>query len=122
MIKVTTAKVENIKLDTIRFGGQTVEPNYLMRAQFTSGYMVSLKGYETRYESIDTLDTETISDYQSKAKAHECFIGLWHDSKDDSVYLDLSVRVELYEDARELGIKNKQISIYDIANDKVIYL
>jgi len=50
------------------------------------------------------------------------FIGVWLEPHTDRVWLDGSVWVEDLTDALALGIKHKQLAIWDCANSTEIYL
>lgn len=77
-----------------------------------TGYMVSLKGYETIFPSIEDITPEDIARYFALVTDHFCFIGGWV-ADDGKVYLDLSEWWIGRDEAIEEGIKNEQIAIWD---------
>lgn len=109
-------KIEEIKNELLKNGGLTLKGD-LTGANNTSGYYVSLIGYE-KIIQLEELE-ETIQEYQKKLLKNE-FIGLWID--DNKIYIDISKHYTDKKRAIESGIKNKQIAIYDILNNNSIYL
>ncbi len=71
----------------------------------TSGYWVGVR-------SIETVDDAKLGD----------FVGVWTDYKDLKRYYDETVFEIDLDKALELGRQYNQISIWDIANYKPIYL
>lgn len=81
------------------------------------GYMVSVKGYERRYRRWGNLFNR-LADYKDKAKKLGGYVGLW--LHDGYIYLDISKCYKDKAEAIAMGYANKQLSIYDIANDSYI--
>ncbi len=83
----------------------------------SSGYMVSLHGYEMVIPS-DIFHAKDIRDYVSNNASQlyreDLFMGGW--IKDDKVYLDVSVNIPDLETAVYTGMVNNQHSIYDVVN------
>jgi hypothetical protein len=116
-------------LQSIKNGGATF--NYELSGPVKNGYMVSLYGYETKISNFNSRSlSEKISYFidfidknHNKLKRNSgLFIGIWYEKKTDTLYLDLSVRYVGLDNALKFGKDQKQISIYDIVNDKVIYI
>lgn len=83
------------------------------------GFYVSLKGfkYQTR---LNKLDLNTIKQYQKIALKHDAFIGAWID--EGILYLDISKHVKSKHKALKLARSNYQLAIYDIKNNKSVYI
>lgn len=88
----------------------------------TTGYMVSLSGYETIFEdtpnwrglALDILKKLTLAD----TKDYPLYIGGWYDN--GHYYLDVSRNMSDYEEAMRFADENNQLAVYDIANDTCI--
>lgn len=100
-------------------GGLTPDRVTLESINKNNGYMVSVKGSET-ITSLKELDTEKeIREYQKKAKANQ-YIGLW--LNENKVYIDISEHYTDKAKAIKAGKENEQLAIYDIENDKSIFI
>lgn len=101
--------------------------------QFNGGYMVSLGGYETIITMNETRPhTSTariLQDISEKLETliriketenNDLVIGLWRDG--DKVYIDLSRNIKDKNKAIEYGKHHEQKAIYDITNDKSIFI
>lgn len=105
--------------EIIKKGGETFTSE-LKVANIKNGYMVSILGYEKKF---DCKDAKNINDYivnlQSKIKDKKgYFIGLWVYKRE--VYVDISINIIDKVEALEFGKKNKQISIYNVKNGNTI--
>lgn len=114
--------LKEIILKSIKQGGATLDKYYKPLNQKT-GYMVSLANHETTF-TINTdinIIINKVQEYQKliKQKQHH-FIGLWVD--DNTIYLDISKHFQDKQNAVNFGIDNDQLAIYDLKNDKSIYL
>jgi len=69
-------------------------------------------------------DEDVLASYYIKHKADltggKYHLGLWHNDADGQVYLDVSENIQDRERAIAQGIKNDQISIWDVVNKKEI--
>lgn len=97
----------------IKKGGETFTSE-LKVANIKNGYMVSILGYEKKF---DCKDAKNINDYvvnlQSKIKDKKgYFIGLWVYKRE--VYVDISINILDKAEALEIGKKNKQLAIYEV--------
>ena len=105
----------------INNGGATLDYNYdNFSASF--GFMVSIKGHEKK---IDINDIENIKKEITKKREliktkKGYYIGLWVEN--DILYIDISKHIINYNKALEVARNNKQLAIYDLKNDKNIYL
>ena len=98
----------------------------------SKGYMVSLKDYNLRIDTTELSYAEIeyeIKHYTSqvnyvylyeKHTPEDSFLGTWFDG--DTLHLDISVNIDNLDDALKLGRDNKQIAIYDCANQTDIVL
>lgn len=92
--------------------------------QPTNGYMVSTKDV---YIKSKVLTRELLLSYWKTNKIKietidNIFLGVWYDINDGFWYIGLSLNFENWEEAIEIGYQNKQLAIYDIKNNKSIYL
>ena len=108
----------NLK-EIIDNGGATLTKE-LKALEKNNGFMVSKIGCEKTFtfDNLSELEKEVIK-YRNKLKNNE-YIGLWVDN--NIIYLDISKYYTTKDRAVKTGIKNKQLAIYDIKNDKSIYL
>lgn len=116
---VASSILERVKAN----GGLSV--NMVDGSEPTSGYMVA-KG--SQYGSIaseaDFYDPvkgpKILADYMKKNKSDlatgKNYLGLWHNTADGQVYLDISENIQDVDTARTLGAERDQISIWDVAN------
>lgn len=96
----------------------------------TEGYMVSLKMCEQTYEMPEDTSVpqnlydvigNRLEDLFGTAKyIQNAYVGTWVDNS--IIYVGISIRVDDLDIAKRFGIKEKQLSIYDVANDKAIKL
>lgn len=116
---VASSILERVKAN----GGLSV--NMVDGSEPTSGYMVA-KG--SQYGSIASADDfydpvkgpKILADYMKKNKSDlatgKNYLGLWHNTADGQVYLDISENIQDVDTARTLGAQRDQISIWDVAN------
>ena len=106
--------------EILKNGGATLDYNY-NNFNASTGYMVSLYGYEVK---IDINDIEAIKkEIENKkeiAKKVNGYVGLWVDN--GLMFIDISKHIIDYNRALEVARNNKQLAIYDLKNDKSIYL
>lgn len=86
----------------------------------TSGYMVSLLGYERKCKTIEEIEKAITENMEIIRGLDSAYLGAWID--EGITFIDISVLVENKEDALELGKINNQLAIYDIKNNESIYL
>lgn len=107
--------------EMIKNGGATLDTNY---NNFNSsiGYMVSLDGYEVKIDinNIEAIKKEIETKKEEAQKIKNSYIGLWVDN--GVMYIDISKHIIDYNKALETARNNKQLAVYDLKNDKSIYL
>lgn len=86
-----------------------------------SGYMVSVKKFEKTLK-IDDFKTfkKLYKEYVKTAKILNAFVGVWVDN--NIIYLDISYHFYHYKKAFEYGTQQQQKAIYNIKENKSIYL
>lgn len=91
----------------------------------STGYMVSILGYEEKFDVNEITDADIqsytlkhIDDLLSEFK----YIGGWLDKDNNNVVLDISINIDDLEYAYYLGMINKQKCIYDCKNKRYIDL
>lgn len=99
-------------------GGATMD-HQLNFTALNGGFMVSLQNYEKK-TTLKKLNNKTIKQYQKLAKEKNAFIGFWIDG--DVLYIDLSVNILNKMQAIATGRKHKQFAIYDLKENKSIYI
>ena len=96
--------------------GATLSSNYEI-LNLSSGYFVSLYGYELKQKKLSYL---TLIKYSKLAKSNHALIGLWIDN--GYIYYDISQHIENKYLAFREAIANKQKAYFDIFNNCSIYL
>lgn len=91
---------------------------YTHNLNHTTGYMVSLAGYEVVIPA-DICTNENWGMYYITHRSvgsvkKETYVGAWFNPDDDNFYFDVSQWVEDKEEALTLGEKNEQLAIYEI--------
>lgn len=106
--------------EILKNGGATLDTNY-NNFNASAGYIVSLYGYETKI-NIDNIDAikKEIETKKEIAKQLNAYVGLWVDNV--LMYVDISKHIINYNRALEVARNNEQLAVYDIKNDKSIYL
>lgn len=114
--------LKEIISNSIEQGGATLD-KYYQPTNHKSGYMVSIANHETTLSINTDINTiiNKVQEYQEliKNKQHY-FIGLWVDNS--TIYLHISKHFQDKQNAVNFGIDNDQLAIYDLKNDKSIYL
>lgn len=105
----------------IKNGGATLDCNY-NNFNASAGYMVSLYGYETKISinNIEEIKKEILKKMELIRTKKGCFVGLWVEN--DLLYIDISKHIEDYNKALEVARNNQQKAVYNLKNDKSIYL
>jgi len=114
--------LEELKKEVLKNKGLTVNAE-LKNANLTNGFMVSLMGYEFTTYNIDEAIKKSV-EYQNIIKnKNNCFIGFWIDEEDNNkIYLDISKNIPSRRDAEKTAKKNMQKAIYNVKDNKSIYL
>ena len=104
----------------IKNGGATLDYNY-NNFNASTGFIVSLDGYEAKID-IDNIEAikKAIENKKEIAQKIKGYIGLWVDN--GLMYIDISKHIINYNRALEVARNNKQLAIYDLKNNKSIYL
>lgn len=82
-----------------------------------SGFMVSLRGHERKFNlplSVDDIEKHVkdfIMDFSSCLANEDNYFGAWLDS--NTLYLDVSIKVNSSVEAYKLAVKNKQLAYFD---------
>lgn len=113
--------IENIKNEIIKNNGLTIDKDF-KKLDKKTGFMVSILGLEKtiKKSDINTLDNIIMEYKKIIENKKNMYIGFWIDN--DLIYIDISKHVEKKQNAINLGIKNKQLAIYDIKNNTCIDL
>lgn len=111
--------INNDDLKRYIISGATLTAD-LQPVKIKTGFMVSKIGYEKTHKpsDIDGIKADILT-YKHLLKRGE-FIGLWF--FEGKVYIDISRHYKHKRDAIKSGIKNKQYSIYNLANGEEIPL
>lgn len=123
----TTATVHNAYalLHTLQDnGGFTVDP-ITGEAAPREGYAVSLPNCEVTYPAVSITPDDIAShalDVRIARAQHGLPVwqGAWRDG--DTVYLDASVIVDNYVDARRLALEYSQLAVFNLATGETIRL
>lgn len=118
--------LHDLKEYILKNGGATLEVETLETIKNNKGFMVSYEDYETTTKNIDEV-IKIIKEYQKDLVNNNIdlknnYIGIWYNIEDNTYYIDISI---LYHDKRQAerkGKENKQKAIYDLKNNKSIYL
>ena len=107
--------------EMIKNGGATLDVNY-NNFNASAGYMVSIKGHEKRINinDIENIKKEIVKKMELVKNKKGYYIGLWVDN--GLMFIDISKHIIKYARALEVARNNKQLAIYDLKNDKSIYL
>lgn len=104
--------------------GITLDINTMKNTTKKTGFSVSLAGYETKEKSIDKT-IEIVKDYIKVVKnlnKNNLFVGVWYDEKTQFYYIDISIIINKKREAERIAKENKQLAIYDLKENKSIYL
>ena len=121
--EIVRSTLESVKAD----GGLTV--NMKDGSSPKGGFMVAKgKKFAAIVKADDFFDeakgSEILSSYLKQHKSEfnksNNYLGLWHNTNDGQVYLDVSENIEDEGEAISRGRERDQISIWDVANFKEI--
>jgi hypothetical protein len=105
----------------IENGGATY--NLAMGDTAHSGYMVSKKGFEMKFQpEVDVTQAvcQFIKEFGFELYEVENFMGAWID--EGVLYLDVSNNFAKRSDAIREGYKNEQLAIFDVVAQESLYL
>lgn len=88
---------------------------------YNNGFMVSIIDmYIIKKYDIKNLK-KAIKNVVKNISINQC-CGCWYNSEDNNIYIDISINIEDKQEAIEQGLKNNQLAIHDIKNNKSIYI
>lgn len=121
--------LKDIKDYIIKNEGITLDTEKLKNTSLKSGFIVSLQDFEYKTKNIDevinkiTSYINIINTLKNKEKTKKTyFVGVWYNIDDGFYYLDISKHFEKLRDAKKFGEVNKQKAIYNLKDNKSIYL
>lgn len=121
--------LKDIKDYIIKNEGITLDIEKLQNTSIKNGFIVSLIDFEYKTKNIDevinkiTKYIDIINTLKSKEKVQKTyFVGVWYNKDDGFYYLDISKHFEKLRDAKKFGEVNKQKAIYNLKDNKSIYL
>ena len=121
--------LKDIKDYIIKNEGITLDIEKLQNTSIKNGFIVSLIDFEYKTKNIDevinkiTKYIDIIDTLKSKEKVKKTyFVGVWYNKDDGFYYLDISKKKKKLRDAKKFGEVNKQKAIYNLKDNKSIYL
>lgn len=86
------------------------------------GYLVSIKDYESiiNQNLINDNILNSIIQQMKKESPNNAYIGLWKNKA--KLYLDYSILIQDKKKALMLAKENEQLAIYDLQNNKEIFI
>lgn len=121
--------LKDIKDYIIKNEGITLDIEKLQNTSIKNGFIVSLIDYEYKTKNIDevinliTKYIDIINTLKNNEKVKKTyFVGVWYNKDDGFYYLDISKHFEKLRDAKKFGEVNKQKAIYNLKDNKSIYL
>lgn len=121
--------LKDIKDYIIKNEGITLDIEKLQNTSIKNGFIVSLIDYEYKTKNIDevinliTKYIDIINTLKNNEKIKKTyFVGVWYNKDDGFYYLDISKHFEKLRDAKKFGEVNKQKAIYNLKDNKSIYL
>ena len=121
--------LKDIKDYIIKNEGITLDIEKLQNTSIKNGFIVSLIDFEYKTKNIDevinkiTKYIDIINTLKSKEKVKKTyFVGVWYNKDDGFYYLDISKHFEKLRDAKKFGEVNKKKAIYNLKDNKSIYL
>ena len=111
--------IKNIYNNIVKNGGATLNADlHDVTKEAGSGYCVSLAGSEVKIKNNFKLFKKQLKKAIKKNDSYN--IGCW--LYNNMIYFDNSVIIKELEEALQVGHKNNQLAIYNIKNNKYIYL
>lgn len=93
--------------------------------KYSYGYLVSIKKYEDSF-SLEDFTYERVKAYLDKEGLEDSleplYFGAWLNEEDNLVYLDFNKHIIFMSHAIREGFSQNQKAIYDLKNQKSIYL
>lgn len=111
-----------LQKEILRNGGATLDKNY-KQTNLTTGFMVSLFGYEYTTNNIQDAIQKGLEYKELIQDKNGLYIGFWIDTEDNNkIYVDISKQINNLRDATKTAKKNLQKGIYNNKTQKTIYL
>lgn len=89
------------------------------KVNYKKGYQVSKKDcFILNIENVELI-CEKVNELLQKINKND-FVGLWVDN--GKIYIDISIKFNILENALQFGKLNKQLSIFDWKNQTCIFL
>ena len=111
--------INELKKDIIKNGGITLNDDF-KKASLKSGFMVSILGYEFKTNNIDEAIKKGLEYKDIIKNKNNYYVGFWLDG--GFWYVDISKNISNKRDAEKTAKKNIQKAIYNIKDNKSIYL
>lgn len=93
--------------------------------KYSYGYLVSVKKYEDKI-SLEDFTYNKVKSYLAKEGLEDSleplYFGAWYSEEDNLIYLDFNKHIINKSHAIREGIYQRQKAIYDLKNQKSIYL
>ena len=107
MEKLDGKKLYNI---TLKNGGYTANPKNRYSVAIKNVYQAHKSNKEKIIQIIDSMLDQDLS------------FGLWLNEEDENIYIDIINTYKSEQKALEVGRKNMELSIYDLEEEKVIWI
>lgn len=115
-------KMIELKNEILKNEGLTINKE-LKNANLKNGFMVSIMGYEFTSYNIDDIMNKMIEYKDIIKDKNNYYIGVWIDKENNNlIYLDISKNIAKSRDAITEAKRNYQKAIYNIKDNKSIYL
>lgn len=115
-------KMIELKNEILKNKGLTINKE-LKNANLKNGFMVSIMGYEFTSYNIDDIMNKMIEYKDIIKDKNNYYIGVWIDTENKNlIYLDISKNIKKSRDAITEAKRNYQKAIYNIKDNKSIYL
>lgn len=111
-----------LQKEIIKNEGATLDKDF-KQTTIKKGFMVSIQGYEYITKDITQAIKKGLEYKEIIKDKKGYYVGFWIDTKDNNkIYVDISKNIDKKRDAINTAKKNLQKGIYDIKNQKTIYL
>lgn len=105
--------------EIIKNGGATLDKNG-NNIKKSNGFMVSIIGYEYTTKNEQDAQKKVLEYMEILKNDNNLYVGIWLEN--GIIYVDLSLWFLEKDTALEIGKKNRQLAIYDLKENKSIYL
>lgn len=123
--------LQNFMDDTLKNGGASYN---LITGEYNPniGYMISLPNKEQKFSANLTYNSlqyniaefikENATILLGGVISNDKFIGSWVENETNTIYLDISIKVENFNEALKLAIEFNQLTIFDNQTKKTVYI